>query len=337
MKRFTREEINAFKILAKLSQDKLQKTVYRKLREIYGSKNTVSTARYLYAKGEIPIVLVAHMDTVFPTLPQEIYFDKEQSMMWSPDGLGADDRAGVFAILKILSDGFRPHIILTKDEEKGGLGAIDLSKKKCPFEELKFIIELDRQGEKDCVFYDCNNPDFEDYIEDFGFETDWGTFSDISELCPAWGVAGVNLSIGYYDEHTYVERLNFDHMMQTIRKVECILSEGQYPFFKFIPGGFEYSIMKKYMPYYCICRSCGKHLPEEEMIDVYDENGHMFFMCGDCVTEENVEWCDECYEGYKPGILNEKKLCPKCAAKQKRITYNGTNNTRTNHKYSKTI
>ncbi len=337
MKRFTREEINAFKLLAKLSQDKLQKTVYSKLKEIYGSKNVVSSPRYIYAIGEIPIALVAHMDTVFPSLPQEIYYDVEQCVMWSPDGLGADDRAGVFSILKIISDGFRPHIIFTKDEEKGGLGAIALSKHKCPFDELKFIIELDRQGEQDCVFYDCNNPDFEEYIEDFGFETNWGTFSDISELCPAWGIAGVNLSVGYYDEHTYVERLDFNQLAATVNKVECILSEPSHPFFKYIPGGFDFNFMKKYMPYYCVCHSCGRHLPEEEMIDIHDKNGHIIFMCGDCITEHSVEWCEECYEGYVPGVLDKNGLCPKCAGKQKRIKYNGTNNQRRDFGNSKAI
>ena len=61
------------------------------------------------------------MDTVFYNQPSEIYYDQRKAIMWSPDGLGADDRAGIFAIIQIIADGYRPSIILTTDEERGGL------------------------------------------------------------------------------------------------------------------------------------------------------------------------------------------------------------------------
>ena len=32
------------------------------------------------------------------------------------------------------------------------------------------MIELDRRGKNDCVFYDCYCPDFIEYVEQFGFE-----------------------------------------------------------------------------------------------------------------------------------------------------------------------
>ena len=84
------------------------------------------------------------MDTVFFKPATIIYYDRQKNTMWSPMGLGADDRAGVFAIIQILQSGLRPHIIFTTDEEKGCLGAEALAKTECPFQELKYIIELDR-------------------------------------------------------------------------------------------------------------------------------------------------------------------------------------------------
>lgn len=60
--------------------------------------------------------------------------------MWSPQGLGADDRAGIFAIIQIIKSGLRPHIILTTDEEVGGVGADLLSKNGNPFADLRYII-----------------------------------------------------------------------------------------------------------------------------------------------------------------------------------------------------
>ena len=53
-------------------------------------------------------------------------------------------------------------------------------------------------------FYYCNNIPFIEYVKPLwvSFEN-WGSFSDISILCPKWEVAGVNLSIGYENEHSF--------------------------------------------------------------------------------------------------------------------------------------
>ena len=158
--------------------------------------------------------------------------------MWSPQGLGADDRAGVYAIIKILEDGFKPAIIFTTDEELGGLGAEDLilDFPECPFKETKMILELDRAKEKDCVFYSCKNTKFEKYIQSYGFKYAEGTFSDISFIAPSWGIAAVNLSVGYLNEHSPLEMLHVDWLNQTIEKVKLILNESnKMLFFKYYP------------------------------------------------------------------------------------------------------
>ena len=36
--------------------------------------------------------------------------------------------------------------------------------------DLKYIIELDRRGSDDCVFYQCDNHEFDAYVEKFGFQ-----------------------------------------------------------------------------------------------------------------------------------------------------------------------
>ena len=77
--------------------------LYKKLQKVYGKKSVVRTKDFLVAKGSIPVALVAHVDTVFTSPPkeEEIFYDSEKNVMWSEVGLGADDRAGVFSILKI--------------------------------------------------------------------------------------------------------------------------------------------------------------------------------------------------------------------------------------------
>ena len=65
---------------------------------------------FVYGKGEIPILLVAHLDTVHKHQPEDIYFDSEQGVMWSPDGIGGDDRCGVYIILRLLKK-YKPFLI----------------------------------------------------------------------------------------------------------------------------------------------------------------------------------------------------------------------------------
>lgn len=206
------------------SQSNLQLTMTKFLKKYYTKVR--ATNRFIIAEGEIPICLVAHMDTVHKELPTKIFCDSQNKVIWSPQGLGADDRAGVYAIIEIVQRGLRPHIILTTDEETGGIGASVLVQQypDPPFP-INFIIELDRRGKNDSVYYDCNNEEFEKYINQFGFKTAWGTFTDISIIAPTWRIAAVNLSVGYYKEHTLAEYLMYEELDKTIEKVIDILKD----------------------------------------------------------------------------------------------------------------
>jgi hypothetical protein len=72
---------------------------------------------------------------------------------------------------------------------------------------------------------DTINQKFKDYVCGFGFQEQTGIYSDISFLCPAWDIAGVNLSVGYFYEHTEKECLNLEYLEETISKVEKMLKE----------------------------------------------------------------------------------------------------------------
>ena len=225
----TNAEIEFLKKLCLLSPQGLHRQLIFTLRDYgYGVNDLIITRQYIMAAGDLPVCLIAHLDTVFDQekcKDKEIYVDTEHQVMWSPQGLGTDDRAGVFAILKLLKMGYKPYIIFTQGEEEGCLGAKALVRRfpKSPWKKLKYILQLDRRGEQDCVFYNCDNPDFTEYIESFGFITDWGSFSDISEIAPAWGLAAANLSVGYWDEHTYCERVMLSWLEQTIERVKKML------------------------------------------------------------------------------------------------------------------
>lgn len=317
MQVMTDNDYKLFKSIVKLRQPALHHTLGSYLKKRYS--NVHITKDYLFAEGTIPICLVAHMDTVFRTPPEHIYYDKEMGVIWSPEGGCGDDRAGVFAILKILQNNkLLPSVIFTTDEELGGVGANALVKDfSLPPVEFKYIIELDRQGFEDCVFYECDNKEFVKYVESFGFVESYGSFSDISEICPAWGIAGVNLSIGYINEHSVSETVHVNALYQTISKVKKMLSEEDIPEFKYIPSLSSYfnwnSILPRYNNedgHFLKCANCKKTFADFEMIPAMLENDSIDFFCPDCCAEL-VGWCDKCGNPFKRKSPSEK-ICPKC-------------------------
>ena len=235
-----------FREILQKTQTELYDYLIDKLKE-KGYNNIITTAgkyEFIAAKGTIPIVLVAHLDTVFKEGNRSqmlIYHDSEQGVWWSPNGLGADDRAGVYMILQILEQtNLRPHILFTTDEESKATGASAVCGKKDDlFGDISYIIELDRQGYRECVFYECDNPEFEKFIEGFGFTTQSGTFTDISIICPDWEVAGVNLSVGYIYEHSRIEHFYEAMWKDTYKKVVKMLETKCDRVWKYIPKEYD--------------------------------------------------------------------------------------------------
>jgi hypothetical protein len=338
-------EVKAIEQFFQLRQNRLLKVMDKFLRTKYDK--VFCTKDYVIAVGDIPVALVAHMDTVFATPPENIFYDRVKNVMWSPDGLGADDRAGVYSIVQILKEGLKPSIILTTEEERGGIGASKiLSDFPKPPMDLKYLIELDRHGSLDCVFYDCDNPEFEEYVETFGFVTAWGTFTDISILCPGWGIAGVNLSIGYEDEHSYSELLYVGRMFSTIKKVIKMLeaaSDEEVKQFEYIPMEYTKYMTKLYgeymddygwspewgvskeqwkawvgqKPEVKECKYCGNKDFDYNLFPTKGVAG-TFFICADCIANQHdkIGWCLECNDPFelKPEETN-KALCYDCREK----------------------
>lgn len=285
--------LDFIKELCTTSTEELKVNITRFLHQ-RGYQRVWSTKDYIMAEGNIPICLIAHMDTVFSSLPREFFYDQEQKVLWSPTGAGFDDRAGIYAIISILEDtNYYPSVIFLDQEEHGGIGARALIHrfKKCPFA-CNALIELDRANFNDSVFYDCDNKAFEKYINKFGFKTNWGTFSDISVIAPAWGIAAVNLSIGYVDEHFATERLYTKQCDKTIKRVTNILrdiNDKGIPFFKYIP--FIYQNYHSYTPtgfFDNMCLMCGKELKE----------GETYYRITDKNDEYSYNVCKDCYHEY---------------------------------------
>lgn len=305
--------------LTSLSQGQLKNVMTKFLKQRYDK--VIARKEYIVAVGDIPIALVAHMDTVFKFPVSNLYYDTKKEVLWSPEGLGADDRAGVFAIIKILQSDLRPSVILTTDEEKGGIGASKLSDKKCPIKGLKYMIELDRRGKDDCVFYDCYNEEFIDYVERFGFKEQWGSFSDISFLMEAWKTCGVNLSVGYFDEHSVSETLHLKYLFKTIEKVKVMLQETDIPEFEYRELVYDYSKLGMLSPYSSYatvygqhCSGCKNLYSEYDLFPAKGADGLTKYFCPDCIVGR-VEWCDYCGEAFEICSNSNQKICKECEDK----------------------
>ena len=192
---------------------------------------TVNKKGFLYAEGDIPVLLVAHLDTVHSEKAEIICFSEDMRYVMSPQGIGGDDRCGVYMIMQLIRD-YKCHVLFCEDEEVGGRGANKFVASKLK-PGVNFIIEMDRRGSNDAVFYHCNNPDFTDFVLSFGFEENHGTFSDISVIAPPLNTAAVNISAGYYNEHRTHEYIDMLAVENNIRRIgEMIMADSKH--FEFI-------------------------------------------------------------------------------------------------------
>ena len=166
-----------------------QKGLFKMLRKMYGNNAYVSEKNFILVHGDAPIMLVAHLDTVHGEPVRIICKSKDKNFLMSPQGIGGDDRCGVYAIAKIHELApKKPWLLFTCDEEVGGLGANNFcflhKHGKLPkgVDEMKCLVEIDRRVSHDAVYYSCDNLEFERYVTGKGFVTACGSFSDISVI-----------------------------------------------------------------------------------------------------------------------------------------------------------
>lgn len=185
---------------------------------------------FVYAKGEIPVLLVAHMDTVHKHTPDIICMSEDKSIMMSPFGIGGDDRCGIAMILEVIKE-LRCHVLFTEDEEVGGVGAGKFCKSEIK-PEVNFIIEFDRANENDAVYYQLDNEAFAKTVEKYGFVKDYGSYSDIVDIAPELGCAAVNLSCGYYNAHTQHEFVSIPQMYAQVERAKNLIANECENFFE---------------------------------------------------------------------------------------------------------
>ena len=202
---------------------------------------------FIYLEGDknSPFCIISHVDTC---TRKGVALQCNGTVMKNLKGLlGADDRAGVYAAITIYNNAtIKPHLLFTDLEEVGGVGAKEVATLLTKPDGVKLLVELDRQGCNEYVVYQDQQSEVHDYIRKFGFVEQYGSYSDISDIGPAWECASVNLSIGYYHQHTDKEELHLDEMHLTIQRV---LSMTEDPIMEAYPPPEQYGFCDRYSPY----------------------------------------------------------------------------------------
>lgn len=247
--------LRGFVKLCRKSQKEMKKYLKNRLRS--EGYDVIDEDGFLYAPGKIPVLLTAHMDTVHKNTVSDYYefvMGNGNHKISSPQGIGGDDRCGIFIILMLIAAGYKPYVLFCEDEEIGCVGSGKFVKTKYidELKKMKYMVQLDRRNDKDCVFYDCDNRDFVKYIEKVtGYEENYGSCSDISWLAPAAGVAAVNLSCGYYNEHHLNEYVIIEEMLNTYKATLKLIEDlDNTEHFKYIEKKYSYGYRGRYAGYY---------------------------------------------------------------------------------------
>ena len=211
--------MKTFVEICKMKQTTLKEYAETELKN--NGYKVVNEDGFLYAKGTYPVLLVAHMDTVHKQQIERVVYKQKGNILSSPQGIGGDDRCGIYMILSIIQK-YHCSVLFTEDEEQGGIGA----RKFCDTDYVKnlgvdYMIELDRMNANDAVFYQNGNKEFQKWIcdETIGFKKSHGSYTDICDIMAESGIAGVNLSCGYYKQHTLDEYVNIEEMENNIKRV----------------------------------------------------------------------------------------------------------------------
>lgn len=220
----------AFDDILRMKQKELKHYLVGHLKKM--GYDVVKQKGFLYAAGEVPVLLVAHLDTVHNEKPDIICRSADGRYMMSPQGIGGDDRCGVYMILQFINEA-RCHVLFCEDEEVGGRGARAFEGSNIKAD-VNYIVEMDRRGNNDAVFYSCDNPEFTEFVCSFGFKEATGSFSDISVVAPYLETAAVNISAGYYNEHRLHEMIDTFAMQNNIERIiRMVRTETEkYPYMK---------------------------------------------------------------------------------------------------------
>lgn len=250
-----------------------------------GKKWTLYTPLY-YCCDYLPL-MASHTDTVSDKKPKYINMSEDGVLTNKNGVLGADDRAGCYGLYEMMKKKVDAFYLFTDEEEVGGVGAGEFAISE-EFESIKeyvsTLIELDRRGHEDCALYGYDNDKMLELFMNRGYKEAGGSYTDVVDLAGESGIACVNLSVGYYNEHTQVESLNVNEMNRTI---DIMINDMPEEFYteQFLVEEKSYNdyydwkyelVEESYKPE--LCSICGGHEP------LYEAGGEL--SCMECLQDD---------------------------------------------------
>ena len=182
--------------------------------------------------------IVAHLDAVFNFFePREIVeYNNILSARYIRTkeccGLTADDGNGILIALQLLETFPDLKVCFTVEEEIGANGASHACKNTAFFNDVRYLIQPDRRGSSDLIVHtncaDCCSDEFlydvYETMQQFGYDINSGTFTDIGVLSQELGISAVNVSCGYKNEHTSLEYCDCNDLENCLNFIYTIIT-----------------------------------------------------------------------------------------------------------------
>lgn len=190
---------------------------YLKLREAcYKSEDSFQILAPLRDDGNIfidnrsNVLAIAHLDSVNYLEHFHVIAIDGNDLVFNTH---LDDRLGVYVLLELLPQlGIFPDILLTTGEEKGA----STGKYFKPSKQYNWMFQFDRSGD-DAVHYQYK--EWKPTLLKYFTPVLQGAASDISKMSHL-KCMGVNIGVGYYDEHDYRCSANMTETITQVRRFE---------------------------------------------------------------------------------------------------------------------
>lgn len=172
-----------------------------------------------YARGFNLVLLGSKSDKI-------VAYDRHKRRV----GTGGDDKCGIYVAVKMLMSNVPCRAIFTQDEEIGCIGAREVHPSWGNLSSI--LLQADRRGNNDLIFHTNGGRIASQGLIDRvlalpeceGMKPEYGSITDVGDLCVTFDVAGFNISSGYYNAHQRDEWIILSELEQCFDRVKAIAS-----------------------------------------------------------------------------------------------------------------
>lgn len=188
-----------------------------------------------FSKGNQTLIS-AHLDQVATNGPAVHFYKSDKGIIkayncnWQRTSLGADDKNGIWCILKLLESGYDFDFIISEGEEVGCVG-INKIEKHIKDSDAGIAIVLDRKSNTDILkggsidtYCDTLAGQLRNYLNSYGdnnYTVTTGSISDTRVICKY--IESVNMCVNYEGAHTKNEVTDWNALQKTVENLERVL------------------------------------------------------------------------------------------------------------------